>query len=103
MLDSDRFLTSGLRQQSLLLLAFTMKVEKKWQVCMFHYYCSLFCKEDKKTFYLKISLLTLNSKHLYEAMFKRKGYDAEEFPDEEDEPLYTNCRDALKVYFISFI
>ncbi|KAF8111225.1 hypothetical protein N665_0076s0212 [Sinapis alba] len=32
------------------------------------------------------------------AMFKRKGYDAEEFPDEEDEPLYTNCRDALKVW-----
>lgn len=36
-------------------------------------------------------------------MFKRKGYDVEEFSDEEDEPLYTNCRDALKVHFISNI
>ncbi|XP_056846108.1 villin-1 isoform X2 [Raphanus sativus] len=32
------------------------------------------------------------------AMFKRKGFDVEEFPDAEDEPLYTNCRDALKVW-----
>nr|VDC70758.1 unnamed protein product [Brassica rapa] len=32
------------------------------------------------------------------AMFKRKGYDVEEFSDEEDEPLYTNCRDAVKVW-----
>ncbi|KAH0854589.1 hypothetical protein HID58_063690 [Brassica napus] len=32
------------------------------------------------------------------AMFKRKGYDVEEFFDEEDEPLYTNSRDALKVW-----
>lgn len=27
----------------------------------------------------------------------------EEFSDEEDEPLYTNCRDAVKVHFISNI
>ncbi|CAL9234875.1 unnamed protein product [Arabidopsis halleri] len=32
------------------------------------------------------------------AMFKQKGYDVEELPDEEDEPLYTNCRDTLKVW-----
>ncbi|XP_024003732.1 villin-1 [Eutrema salsugineum] len=32
------------------------------------------------------------------AMFKRKGYDVAELPDEEDEPLYTNCRGALKVW-----
>lgn len=30
-------------------------------------------------------------------MFKQKGYDVDELPDEEDEPLYTNCRDTLKV------
>ncbi|KAG7642526.1 Gelsolin-like domain [Arabidopsis suecica] len=32
------------------------------------------------------------------ALFKQKGYDVEELPDEEDDPLYTNCRDNLKVW-----
>lgn len=41
MLDSGHFLKNGLRPQS---LAFTMNVEKKWQVC----FILLWCKEDKK-------------------------------------------------------
>ncbi|KAL1195728.1 Villin-1 [Cardamine amara subsp. amara] len=32
------------------------------------------------------------------AMFKRKGYDVEELPDEGDGPPYSNCRDTLKVW-----
>ncbi|XP_010414334.1 PREDICTED: villin-1-like isoform X1 [Camelina sativa] len=32
------------------------------------------------------------------AMFKQKGYDVDELPDEEDEPPYANCRGTLKVW-----
>ncbi|CAN8285439.1 unnamed protein product [Cochlearia groenlandica] len=44
------------------------------------------------------SRLYIEGREKMAAIFKRKGYSVDEFPDEEEETLYKNYRDNLKVW-----